>query len=133
MTPVPLRVLIADDDRAYREELSAGIESTAFAELVGVANDGGEAVALYSRLAPDIVLMDVVMPRLDGISATREILERDPRARIIAVTESDDHRLLALCLEAGAVGCLRKEGDAALAANLFAALVSGAARTRGRS
>jgi DNA-binding NarL/FixJ family response regulator len=121
---VPLRVLIADDDPAFREELSAGIGSTGFAEVVGLATDGGEAVALYSRLAPDIVLMDIVMPRLDGISATREILERDPRAGIIAVTESDDHRLLALCLEAGAVGCLRKQGDVALAATVFAALVS---------
>ena len=123
MIPVRLRVLIADDDPAFREELSAAIESTGFAELVGVATDGGEAVVLYSRLAPDVVLMDVVMPRLDGISATREIVERDPGARIVAVTESDDHRLLAMCLEAGAVGCLRKEGDVGRAATLFAVLV----------
>jgi DNA-binding NarL/FixJ family response regulator len=120
-----MRVLIADDDLAFREELSAAIESTGFAELAGVATDGGEAVALYSRLAPDIVVMDVVMPRLNGISATREIVERDPAARIIAVTESDDHRLLAMCLEAGAVGCLRKDGDVGLAATLLAALVGG--------
>jgi DNA-binding NarL/FixJ family response regulator len=120
----PLRILVADDDPAFREEIAEVIGAGGYAELAGFATDGGEAVVLYSRLQPDVVLMDIVMPRLDGISATKAILSRHPEARVVAVTESDDHRLLSLCMEAGAIGCLRKDGQTVVAA-LIAALSHG--------
>jgi DNA-binding NarL/FixJ family response regulator len=105
----PLRVLIADDDARFRRALTEILAAVGHLELAGVARDGTEAIRMFSELAPDIVLMDVVMPGCDGIKATREIRAIDPEARIVALTEGDDYRALALCLAAGAKGCLKKD------------------------
>jgi DNA-binding NarL/FixJ family response regulator len=106
-----LRVLVADDDERFRQRLAAVLEAVPGIELVGVARDGFEAVRLFTDLAPDVVLMDVVMPRCDGVEATKQILAIEPPARVIALTGAEDYRMLALCLAAGAKGCLRKGPD----------------------
>jgi DNA-binding NarL/FixJ family response regulator len=105
----PLRILIADDDVTFRQALTAVLKRVGGVQVVATASDGLEAVRLFSELKPDLVLMDVVMPGCDGIAATKKILEVEPAARIIALTAAEDHRLLTLCMEAGAQGCLRKD------------------------
>jgi DNA-binding NarL/FixJ family response regulator len=107
----PLRVLIADDDEGYREALATFLGRLDGIAVAGAARDGEEAVGLHAALAPDIVLMDVVMPRCDGIEATQRILAANPSARVIALTSGRDRRALALCLAAGAIGCLTKDSD----------------------
>ena len=123
----PLRVLIADDDDRFREALLGLLDRLEGIEVAGVAADGEEAVRLYSDVAPDVVLMDVVMPRCDGIQATRRILAAQPSARIIALTSGRDRRALALCLAAGAHGCLTKDRDTTRLAPLMIALAAAGA------
>ena len=76
-----MRVLIADDQRVVREGLATIVAGFARSEVVGLAADGVEAVDLVDELAPDVVLMDLRMPRMDGVDATREIRSRHPRPR----------------------------------------------------
>jgi DNA-binding NarL/FixJ family response regulator len=120
----PLRVLIADDDGRFREALESFLSHLSEFEVAGTAGDGEEAVRLHAGLAPDVVLMDVVMPRCDGIEATQRILAADPSARVIALTSGRDRRALALCLAAGATGCLMKDRDLARLAPLMIALAT---------
>jgi DNA-binding NarL/FixJ family response regulator len=127
---VTVRVLIADDDDAFRRALADLLTAFGHVDVVGSARDGREAVELFSALGPDVVFMDVVMPVCDGIEATRRILARDPDARIVALTAGDDHRALALCLAAGAKGCLKKAPDTITLAPLMLAL-AGARRRAG--
>ena len=103
-----VRVLLVDDDDLMRAGLRAVLSSDASVEVVGEAVDGRDAVGRIPRLQPDVVLMDVRMPRLDGISATREIVEASPEARVLILTtfESDDYIFGAL--SAGASGFLLK-------------------------
>jgi DNA-binding NarL/FixJ family response regulator len=126
---MPVRVLLADDDRGFREALAEALG--AHVEVVGMAADGAEAVERYRALAPEVVLMDVVMPRCDGIEATRRILALDPEARIVALTAGEDRRALALCLAAGARGCLRK--DSLALAPLMLALAAAGRDSGGRA
>jgi CheY-like chemotaxis protein len=129
-SPQPVRVLIADDDEGFRGALADLLTAFGHADVVGAARDGREAVELYFALGPDVVFMDVVMPVCDGIEATKRILARDPEARIVALTAGDDYRALALCLIAGAKGCLRKAPDTIKLAPLMLAL-SGTRRHAG--
>jgi DNA-binding NarL/FixJ family response regulator len=122
----PLRVLIADDDDRFREALATFLARLTGIEVAGVAADGEEAVRLHAQLAPDVALIDVVMPRCDGIEATQRILVADPSARVIALTSSRDRRALALCVAAGAIGCLTKDRDLARLAPLMIALAAAA-------
>jgi DNA-binding NarL/FixJ family response regulator len=121
-----LRVLIADDDDGFRGAL-AELLSTRGVDVVGTARDGREAVERFRALAPDVVLMDVVMPVCDGIEATRQIVALDPHARVVALTAGDDHRALALCLAAGAKGALKKIPDSIALAPLMLALAGATA------
>jgi DNA-binding NarL/FixJ family response regulator len=118
----PLRVLVADDDAAFRNVLEVALAAAAGIELVGSAGDGLEAVRLYEERRPDVVLMDVVMPHCDGIEATKRIIAIDPSARVIALTGVEPHRMLTLCLAAGAKGALRKDPDTVALAPLMLAL-----------
>ena len=127
-SPAPLRVLIADDDDEFRQTLAQLLEAGGHAAVVGSARDGAEAVELFAKLEPDVVLMDVVMPGCDGIEATKRIVARDAHARVVALSAGDDHRALALCLAAGARGCLRKSADALALAPLIVALAGAAAK-----
>jgi len=108
MTATSLRVLIVDDDDLMRAGLRAVLSSDDTVEVVGEAADGREAVERTRRLAPDVVLMDVRMPDLDGIAATRELVAVAPGARVLILTTFEDDDYIFGALSAGASGFLLK-------------------------
>ena len=105
----PIRVLIADDQRVVREGLALVLGLLPEVEVVGSASDGDEAVALAADLLPDIVLMDLRMPRCDGVKATRLLRERVPETRVVVLTTYADDRSVIDALRAGARGNLTKD------------------------
>ncbi len=107
--PERIRVLIADDHAVVREGLRTFIGLQEDLEVVGEAADGREAVAAAERLRPDVVLMDLVMPHLDGVEAIRRIRERRPSARVIVLTSFIEDTKLFPALHAGAAGYLLKD------------------------
>lgn len=104
----PLRLLLADDHPIVRDGLSAIAETQPDMEVVGEAGDGEEAVALAEKLRPDIVLMDLRMPRLTGVEAIRRIRARLPRTHILILTTYDNDESIMEGLQAGAQGYLLK-------------------------
>jgi DNA-binding NarL/FixJ family response regulator len=108
----PVRVLLADDQRLVRESLSTLLGLLGGIELVASASDGEEAIALALAHEPDVVLMDLRMPRRDGIAATRILRERLPGARVIALTTFADDESVLGALRAGARGYLTKDAGA---------------------
>jgi DNA-binding NarL/FixJ family response regulator len=104
-------VLVADDHALFRQALRAVLEGEEGLELVGEAGDGEEAVRLASDLAPDVILMDVHMPKLQGIDATRKINAAQPTTKIVMLTVSDEQEDLFEAIKAGASGYLLKEID----------------------
>jgi NarL family two-component system response regulator LiaR len=109
MTLTPIRVLIADDHDMVREGLRTFLLSYDHLELVGEARNGKEAVELYHQLKPDVTLMDLVMPVMDGLEAVRQIKDLDPDARVLALTSFTDPGLLQRSLQAGVSGFLLKD------------------------
>jgi len=107
-TPVSIRLLLVDDHRLLREGLRRSLTDSGF-EVVGEAGDGEAAIAAVDLHRPDVVLMDVTMPLLDGVSATREILARHPDLPIVMLTMHADEAVTAEALAAGAVGYLLKD------------------------
>ena len=107
-----LRVLLADDQRVVREGLAMVLGMLDGIELVGTAADGEEAVALAAEHDPDIVLMDLRMPRLDGIEAIRRLAQKGDRPRAIALTTYADDASVLGALRAGAKGYLTKDAGA---------------------
>jgi DNA-binding NarL/FixJ family response regulator len=103
-----IRVLIVDDHEVVREGLRTFLELQDGVEVVGEAGDGEAAVAAVSELEPDVVLMDLVMPRLDGVGAMRELRARESRARVIVLTSFTDDAKLLPAIHAGAAGYLLK-------------------------
>jgi DNA-binding NarL/FixJ family response regulator len=109
--PEPIRVLLVDDHALVREGLRTFLELQDGIEVAGEAGDGEEAVAVALRTRPDVVLMDLVMPRLDGVGAMRQLRELVPGARVIVLTSfTDDDRLLP-AIRAGAAGYLLKDAE----------------------
>jgi len=106
--PQPIRLLLADDHKMLREGLRRSMIERGFA-VVGEARDGGEAVDLAAALRPDVILMDVSMPDIDGVEATRQIKERFPAMRIVMLTMHADQDILAEAIRAGASGYLVKD------------------------
>jgi DNA-binding NarL/FixJ family response regulator len=104
-----IRVVCADDHPLVRKGLAAIIAQESDLELVAEAQNGREAVELYRQHRPDVLLMDLRMPELDGINATRTILTEDPTAKILALTSYDGDQDLFQALEAGVRGYLLKE------------------------
>ncbi len=105
----PIRVLIVDDHALIRRSLELALTAEPDIEVVGEASDGEEAVELAGRLLPDVVLMDVRMPRRSGIEATSGIKESVPSTRIIMLTVSDEEEDLFEAIKAGATGYLLKD------------------------
>jgi RNA polymerase sigma factor (sigma-70 family) len=108
MPDEPLRVLVVDDDDLMRAGLLNLLSSDDTVEVVGEAGEGREAIDRTRRLRPDVVLMDVRMPGLDGISATREILASSSRVRILILTTFEEDEYVFGALRAGASGFLLK-------------------------
>ena len=104
-----IRVLIADDQRVVREGLAMVLGLLADVEVVGAAADGTEAVALAGDLHPDVVLMDLRMPRCDGIEATRLLRERHPATKVVVLTTYADDQSVIEAFRAGACGYLTKD------------------------
>lgn len=102
------RVLLADDHQMLRQAVRRALEESGLT-VVGEAGDGNEAVALTQALVPDVVLMDVSMPILDGIEATRRITASSSSARILVLTMHDEDALRARAIRAGAAGFLTKD------------------------
>jgi len=127
MMPTRLRVLIADDHPLFRDGLRAMLESESDIELVGEASTGLEAVSLAGQLLPDVALMDIQMPDLDGIEATRRVMAESPNTRVLVVTmfEGDDSVLAAM--RAGARGYVVKGMRSAEAIRAIRAVAAGEA------
>jgi DNA-binding NarL/FixJ family response regulator len=109
----PIRVLVADDQRVVREGLGTLLRLIRGIEVVGTAADGNEALALAMRLRPHVVLMDLRMPRCDGIEATRRLREHDAGIKVLVLTTYADDRSVIDALRAGARGYLTKDAGAA--------------------
>jgi len=105
----PVRVLIADDHAIVREGLRTILGFQEGVEVVGEASDGQEVVSLAESLAPDVVLMDIRMSKLDGVEATRRIKAQNPQIGVIVLTNYDDDRYVFEGIEAGASGYLLKD------------------------
>jgi len=125
--PATIRVLVADDQRVVREGLVLLLELLGGIEVVGAAADGEQAMALAADLRPDVVLMDLRMPRLDGVAATRRLRERDPGVRVIALTTYDDEHSVMEAVRAGARGYLTKDAGAEEIRQALEAVVRGEA------
>ena len=104
----PIRVLIVDDHAMVRKGLLAILKNKPELELVGEARDGREAIECCEQLKPDVVLMDLVMPELGGVAATRAIHQRWPQVQVIALTSFQEKELVQDALQAGAIGYLLK-------------------------
>jgi DNA-binding NarL/FixJ family response regulator len=120
-----IRILLADDQPLFREGLRVLLSVQADFEIVGEAGNGHEALALAGSLAPDVVLMDVQMPELDGVAATRRLAETRPACRVIMLTTFDDDEYVFEGLRAGAVGYLLKDTPSARLAEAIRAAARG--------
>lgn len=108
MTESPIRVMLVDDHKVVRSGLAAMLMTEDGLELVSEAGDGAEAVRMCERYKPDVVLMDLVMPVMDGVTATRTISERCPDSRIIILTSFKEKEQVDGALKAGAISYLLK-------------------------
>ncbi|TMK87069.1 MAG: response regulator transcription factor [Actinobacteria bacterium] len=137
MNDHPVRLLLADDHRMLRESLRRSMEDNGF-DVVGEAPDGAEAVRLATELKPDVILMDVTMPVLDGVEATRQVRDRVPSTQVVILTMHADREVLVDAIRAGAAGYLVKDcsteevvdtvrkaaaGETALSAELAASML----------
>lgn len=104
-----LRVLLCDDHELFREGIKAILRDEPGIDVVGEARDGREAVEKASRLRPDVVLMDMEMPDLNGMEATRRIRQAQPQVKVLMLSMYGEEELVARCLEAGAAGYVLKD------------------------
>jgi DNA-binding NarL/FixJ family response regulator len=109
MSGTPVRVLLVDDQALFREALATLLQVREEIEVVGEAGDGAAALERSAVLRPDVVLMDLHMPVLDGIAATRRLRVEQPEVRVLALTTFDDDEDVFAALRAGAVGYLLKD------------------------
>lgn len=145
--PQTIRLMLADDHKMLREGLRRSMVERGF-NVVGEARDGGEAVDLAAALRPDVILMDVSMPDMDGVEATRQIKERFPDIRIVMLTMHADQDILANAIRAGANGYLVKDcstdeiasaietvagGETALSPRLAASMLAEVRRQEGEA
>lgn len=109
MAGSPIRVLLVDDHAVVRGGLRFFLAGSDDIEIVGEGASGGEALELTAQLAPDLVIIDVMMPGMDGITATRELRRRFPQVRVLALTSFGEGELVQRALQAGAIGYLLKD------------------------
>lgn len=121
----PIRVLLVDDHAVVRSGLMAFLLAFEDLHLVGEASDGEEAVRLAERVQPDVVLMDLKMPRMDGATATRLLRENNPNLQVIALTSFKEEEMIQEVLRAGAIGYLLKNVAADELANAVRAAFAG--------
>lgn len=127
MTQQKLRIMIADDQELIRESLSIILSQNADMEVTGLAENGAELLSLIKKAPPDIVLMDIRMPELDGVAATHAIKEQWPQVRIIILTTFDDDEYAFNALKYGASGYLLKGVSVAELSNAIRAVAHGGA------
>lgn len=117
-----IRILVVDDHAVVRQGLRLFLEPDEGLEIVGEAANGKEALEAAERLKPDVVLMDLLMPVMDGVSAIRELKKRQPDTEVVAVTSVLEDRLVVDAVQAGAMGYLLKDTDSdALIEAIYAA------------
>jgi len=104
-----IRLLLVDDQRLMRDGLRILLELESDFKVVGEAEDGAQALEAYRQLSPDVILMDIRMPGMDGVEATRRLQETDPNAKVIILTTFDDNEYVFEGLRAGALGYLLKD------------------------
>ncbi|WP_225726459.1 MULTISPECIES: response regulator transcription factor [unclassified Nocardia] len=107
----PIRLIVVDDQAVVREGLALLVDLVPGIEVVGQAADGYEAIELVESLRPDVVLMDLYMPRCDGIEATTAIRQAHPETKVVVLTTYSDDDLVIRALQAGALGYLTKSAD----------------------
>lgn len=110
--PAPTRVVLVDDHPLIREGLEKLFDEIDDVDLVGFAADGESAPAVCRRSAPDVVLMDLRLPGIDGIEATRRLFDEHPSVRVLLLTSFPSSRTTERAREAGAFGCLAKDDSA---------------------
>lgn len=104
----PIRILLADDHEIFREGFKSLIKKQTDFELIGEAEDGRELVSMASKLSPDLILTDILMPGMNGIEASRKIISKHPHMLVLALTMFDEEHLIIDMLESGARGYLLK-------------------------
>lgn len=112
MSDNKVRILVADDHVLVREGIVAVMKNQPDIEIVGLAGDGAEAVAQARALQPDVILLDLVMPRKDGLAAISEIVAENPEARILVLTSFGDEERVFSAVQRGALGYLLKDSSA---------------------
>lgn len=127
MVPMTLRILVADDHPVVRSGLAALLASVEGFEVVGQASDGEEALRETQLLKPDVVLMDVRMPGVDGVEATRRLRASVPQTAVLMLTMFDDDATVFTAMQAGARGYLLKDGDPDEVTTAIRAVASGQA------
>jgi DNA-binding NarL/FixJ family response regulator len=123
----PIRVVVADDHPVYREGLATLLSSVAGVQVVGTAADGVQAVDAALELQPDVVVMDVQMPALDGIEATRRLTSESPSVGVVVLTMSEDDETVFAAVRAGARGYLLKGADQTEVVRAITAVAGGGA------
>ena len=121
----PIKVMIVDDHPIVRDGLKGLLRVVADMELAGEAGDGREALARCQENPPDVILMDIVMPGMDGLEATRLILDQYPDVKIVVLTTFPEEDLVQEALEAGAVGFILKNASAATVADAIRSAYAG--------
>ena len=124
-----MKRLLVVDDALFMRKMISGVAAEAGWEVVGEAGDGAEAVALYERLRPDLVTMDLVMPVMGGLEALRQIRARDPGAQVVVVTALDQKQALMDSIREGAIDFIVKPFERQRVLNLLAKLGGAAPRS----
>jgi DNA-binding NarL/FixJ family response regulator len=120
-----IRLLLVDDQRLMRDGLRILLELESDFEVVGEAENGAEALDTYRQLTPDVILMDIRMPEMDGVEATRRLRETDPNSKVIILTTFDDNEYVFEGLRAGALGYLLKDVSGAELADAIRKVAAG--------
>ena len=123
--PQKIRVVIADDQRLFAQALEAILATDERIEVAGHANDGAEAVRLGLSVDPDVILMDIAMPVMDGFQATKQLRKQRPNARVLMLTGSNSRTDVNRARESGAAGYVTKDR---IAAELIDAILEVVAR-----